>query len=450
MTNSLPLPPSLRLALGLGDQELEQRLRPTLEAAEDLDIVAHCLAADHLLQVAQSQQVDAVLVAWSLHRLSDALLDQLERPGLIVALLVPQPQDVRWARRSGPVLSVACDVAAIQQAILAARPGVRPVVRARAALDPVALKAADRAERPAGGVICIAGGFGSPGRTTVAINLATALATAGPTVLLEADLCAPAIAAYLDRDPSRNVCTLAHAVRDDPRAWSLALADELQPLGSMPNPPAVLCGPPKREMRASVLPGLMDTLIGELAQRYSWVIVDVGPELLGFEAAAANHRAALARADVLVLVSGSDLLGLWHARTALDQLEQLLGIQRRSVQLVLNAHDARFHHSRQEVEWHLGAPVVAVIPFDHVALQRAHSQQRPVVFDTSSRAARALIGLAEGIHAGKLHVPSPSSSSKRAWWRRIFARQAQPRPTRVARVEAPRVAVLHERRSRAW
>ena len=79
-------PPSLRLALGLGDQELEQRLRPALDATDELTVVAQCLAADQLLQVAEARQADALLVAWSLHRLTDSLLEQLERPELLLGL----------------------------------------------------------------------------------------------------------------------------------------------------------------------------------------------------------------------------------------------------------------------------------------------------------------------------------------------------------------------------
>src|SRR5262249_60877590 len=104
-------------------------------------------------------------------------------------------------------------------------------------------------------------------------------------------------------------------------------------------------------------------------------------------------------------------------RTTIDQLERLLGIERRTVNLVLNRHDARFHHSRQEVEWHLGAPVVMVVPFDQPGVQRAISEQRPVVLDPSSRAGRALVVLAEGMNEGKLRLPAPASvAGRRGGW----------------------------------
>ncbi len=465
----MPQLPRLRLALGLGDQELEQRLRPALDAADDVVVVAQSLAADQLLQVAESRQADAAVVAWSLHRLTDAVLEQLDRIGLLVVLLVPDPEQERWRARRGPVLPLEADAAAIREAVLAAQRGERPFARSYPqpgrTPEPVTLKTADAPHAPEGpdgsrtGIIAVAGGAGSPGRTTVAINLAAALGAAASTILVEADLCAPALAAYLDRDPSLNLCTLAHAVRDEPHAWGPALADELQPLARHSPMARVLCGPPKREMRTSIAPAFLERLLVELAQRYRYVVVDVGSDLLGMDSAAANHRAALATAHQVLVVSASDLVGLWHTRTALDQLERQLAIQRRSVSLILNRHDARYHHPQSEVAWHLGAPVAAVIPFDHRAVQRAMLEQQPLVADPTSRASRALMSLAERIHAGSLRLaPDPAGRDMaESWWRRVLPRRqasptfTRPAPMRPASVAEPiRVSVSGERGGPTW
>lgn len=443
---------SLRLALGLGDQELEQRLRPALETDDDLSIVAQCLAADQLLELAAARAADAFVVAWTLHRLTDAILDQLEQPGLILVVLAADPTEARWERRAGPVLTVDADAASVAQAILGARPGLRPLSnRPPPRPEPVVLKSADQVPTTPGGVIAVAGGAGSPGRTTVALNLAVALGAAAPCVLAELDLSAPALAAYIDADPSRNVCTLAHVVRDDPRAWDSALVGELQPVGSSGSHTLVLCGPPKREMRARVGPPLVERLIDELAQRYRWVIIDVGAEWLGADGAAASHRAALARAHHVLLVSAADFVGLWHARTALDQLEHLIGIDRRTVHLVLNRHDPRFHNSRHEVEWHIGAPVAAVVPLDHTGQQRAMAEQRPAVVDRSSRAGRALLALAEGLHEGKLSVPL-AGGVRRRWWQSLLRRPSGPPVSRrFARTDVGHLnSKVGATRSRAW
>ncbi|MCA1644319.1 MAG: hypothetical protein LC797_02235 [Chloroflexi bacterium] len=377
---SLYPPPVLRVALGLGDQELEQRLRPAFDAADDVVVVAQCLAAEQLLQVVESRQADATT------------------PPLILADAEPPPN-------------------------------------------------------AAPGVLAVAGGAGSPGRTTVAINLAAALGAAAPTVLVEADLCAPAVAAFLDRDPSRNVCTLAHAVREDARTWASALADELQPLSSHSPMAVVLCGLPKREMRTSIAPAFLERLLAELARLYRYVVVDVGPEWLGSDAAAANHRAMLASAQQILLVSGSDLVGLWHTRTALDQLERHLGVERQQVQLVLNRHDDRFHHGRSEVAWHLGAPVAAVIPFDHAAAQRAISQQRPLVVESKSRASRAVVGLAESVHAARLRLPVEPGvqANSVAWWRRLRPGRGPGGGDRAVSGSGQlSVALARGRRGQAW
>ncbi|MGI9147419.1 MAG: AAA family ATPase [Chloroflexota bacterium] len=447
----------LRLALGLGDQELEQRLRPAFDAAADVVVVAQSLAADQLVHVVESRQADAAVVAWSLHRLSEAVLQQLDQSGLPIVLLVPDPHDERWLSRRGPVLPLDADAATIHESVLAARRGERPFShssnRLRATPEPVPLKAADAPDGPSEGILAVTGGAGSPGRTTVAINLAAALGAAAPTVLVEADLCAPAVAAYLDRDPSLNLCTLAHAVRDEPRAWGPAITDELQPLARQTPLGRVLCGPPKREMRASIAPGFLERLLAELAQLYRYVVVDVGPDLLGMDSAAANHRAALTSARHVFMVSASDLVGLWHARTALDQFERQLGRDRRSVQLILNRYDARYHHAQSEVAWHLGAPVAAVVPFDHQACQRAIVEQRPLVVEPTCRASRALIGLAERVHADKLRLPPEPAHRHHpeSWWRRGVPAALSAASLLRARVpESARVGVPREPTGRAW
>jgi Flp pilus assembly CpaE family ATPase len=226
------------------------------------------------------------------------------------------------------------------------------------------------------------------------------------------------VAAYLNRDPSRNVCTLAHAVRESPHAWGHALHQELQALHPRSPFGMLLCGLPKRELRASLTPAVMDQLIGELTRRFRHVILDVGAELLGMDAAAATHRTALSLAQHVLLVSGSDLVSLWHTRTALGQLERHLHIDQERISLVINRHDARYHHLPAEIEWHLGVAAAQVIPQDYAGLQRAVAEQYPVVLEPSSRAARAMLGLAERIHQGRVRLPALEAvRAPRTGWR---------------------------------
>lgn len=445
--------PSVRLALGLGDQELEQRLRPALDATEDLRVVAQCLAADQILAAMHAGGIDAIVVSWALHRLTDVALDAFERTGVPLVVLSADPNDARWNGRRASILPLDVDIPTIRQAIFSARTGTRPSVRSPITVEPVAvLKSADRAApEQSAQIIAVTGSAGSPGRTTVAVNLAASLGALAPTILVEADLMAPAVTAYLGLDPSRNMCPLAHAVQDDPHTLSAALADEIQPLSRSSAHAAVLCGPPKREMRASISPGFLQQLITELANRHRYVILDVGSEVLGLDSVAECTRVALSAADHVLLVSRADVVGLWHTRTALGHLDRLTGLTR--VRVVLNQFDPRYHHPAREIEHHLGVPLVAVVAADRRGAEQSTANQQPLVLERPSRAARALLALADDIHAHRLADSSQIAPTTRAsWWRRFVRRVGTPRRTPAPQrslAQAQRELQLRQQREQA-
>src|SRR5579883_757381 len=191
-------PAAFRLAVALGDPERERALLPALAESGEFAIVERCLAADQLLGCLQHGQVDAALVAADLHRLSEGALAELTRTQTPVVLLAARPNDERWRGFPGPVLPLEAEPATTRQALLAALRGERP----RPA-PPREESAAQPAEAPATelAVFSVASGPGSPGRTTVAIGLAAALGAVAPTILVDADLVGPAVAACLDLDP---------------------------------------------------------------------------------------------------------------------------------------------------------------------------------------------------------------------------------------------------------
>src|SRR5262249_7917198 len=182
-----------------------------------------------------------------------------------------------------------------------------------------------------------------------------------PTLLVDADLTNPSVAAYLDADPTRGLYMLAHAEPDAPGVWERAIAQETQPLHPQSAHAAVLCGVPKPEMRAAVTRRFVERLVDELRHRYRYVVLDLGADLLGPDALV--HRTALGLADQVLLVASADLVGLAHARTALAQLDAQLGLARDRVAVVINRHDTRHHHSREEIEWGLDAPTPPLIPY---------------------------------------------------------------------------------------
>lgn len=399
--------PPFRLAVGLGDPERERLLLPALGESGEFLVAERCLAADQLLACVQGGRVDAALVAFDLHRLTNGALAELARTRTPLVLLAPLVggEEHRQSFR-GLVLPPDAPVDAVRQTLLAAIRGER--ARATRATTESATPADEPARAAEAAtatlsVIAVSGGHGSPGRTTVAVNLAAALGAVAPTVLVDADLAGPSIAAFLDADPTRNLAMLAHAEPATPPEWERAIAQETQPLAARSPHGAVLCGVPKPEVRPAVSAHFLERLLAELQRRYRYVILDVGADVLGSEAVV--HRIALAQAGQVLLVADADLIGLWRARTALALLGTQLQRGPEHIALVINRHDRRYHHGRREIEWALGVPAAAVIPYDHRGVQRSLAAQRPAVLDRRSRAGRALLDLAERAHGGRVVLP---------------------------------------------
>jgi len=423
-----------RLAAGLGDPEREQLLLSALGSTGEIVIAERCLSADQLVASVQRGSVDAVLVAYDLHRLTGGRLDELAQSRLPLVLLALNPDDEQWESFPGALLPLDAGVEVVYQAILAAMRGDRPRPTPQlASPSRPAIKVSGAADEPeALSVIALASGYGSPGRTTVAVSLAAALGAVAPTVLVDTDLAGPSIAAWLDADPTRNISMLAHAEPETPRDWDRAIAQEVQPLHPRSPQGVVLCGVPKPEMRSLVSIRFFERLVAELRRRYRYVILDTGADFLGAEVAL--HRAALAQAQQILLVASPDLIGLWHTRTALGILQNQFALGTERIALLINRHDRRYHHSRVEIEWALGLPTAAIVPYDHVSLQRALAAQRPLILEGRSQAGRALVDLAELIHGGSIVLPPGAKAERRGRRKHVpkphsgpWARRARPR-----------------------
>jgi Flp pilus assembly CpaE family ATPase len=331
-----------------------------------------------------------------------------------LVLLATAIIDETW-RQAGTVIPVEASPDTIREALLTTiRGGSFQPNPTQARLSETAAPAPDKSH-PAQTltVLAVASGHGSPGRTTIALNLAVALGAVAPTLLVDADLGGASVAAALDLDPTRNLAMLAHAAPETPRDWERGFAQETQPLVARSPQGAVLCGIPKPELRANVTARFFERLLAEARRRYRYVVVDVGTDLLGADTSL--HRLTLGLADQILLVSTADLIGLWHARSSMALLRSQLGIAPGAVVLLLNRYDRRYHHGRGEIEWTLGVSAGAVIPEDHARAQRAVAAQLPLILDRQSRAGRAVLELAERIHGGQVVLPPEAPKSPRRW-----------------------------------
>ncbi|MCX6023515.1 MAG: hypothetical protein NTZ05_17640 [Chloroflexi bacterium] len=207
-----------RLAVGLGDAERERQYLPLLADSGEFTVVERSLAADQLLTCLREHRADAALIAFDLHRLNSSMLADLVRTHVPLVLLTAASDRRSWESFPGVVLPLEADPAAVRQSLLSAIRGERtaaPRLQDKPAETPNENSAASTNATPplALSTLAVLSGHGSPGRTTVALNLAVALGAVAPTVILDADLSESSLAPYLDVDPTRNLYMLAHAQR---------------------------------------------------------------------------------------------------------------------------------------------------------------------------------------------------------------------------------------------
>jgi hypothetical protein len=221
-----PGAPALRVAVALGDAGRELALLVALGEAGDMVVAERCLSAEQLLTCARAGRVDVLLVALDLHRLSASVLEELGRTGRPMVLL--GAADAEGAHHAAAVLPSAADMADVRGALLAAARGERVWRPAPTTEEqPEAPLVTVREETLALSVLALASGHGSPGRTTVALNLAAALGAVSPTVLVDADLGGPSLAAHLDLDPTRNLYMAKYGASLVLATQSLARLDAL-------------------------------------------------------------------------------------------------------------------------------------------------------------------------------------------------------------------------------
>jgi MinD-like ATPase involved in chromosome partitioning or flagellar assembly len=392
-----------RVITGLGSEELERELLPALLQA-GYAVLERCLAAEQLIEAARRREVQVVLVASDLYRLTRDRAAELLATGK-PTVVVGQPGVFRdHAPDSAGWLPAEPRPAAVLDALSAALTGRRPAVQPIELPDELPAPGPAPAEELRSSVITVASGYGSPGRTTVAINLAAALGIV-PTVVVDADLDGPSVAAYLDVNPTRNLSMVVHGPGGRPetsRDWAHALEGELQPLARRSPQAVVLCGVPKPEMAARVTLPLFERLLAELQQRYRYVVIDIGAALAPSDVI---HRAAVRQAAHVLVVGSGDLPGLWHLRRALALLRDDLHLDDGRLAVVLNRYERRFDHRRAEIEWALGLPLAAIVPYDHGGLRRAALLQQPLVCVSRGPAARALLDLSERVYGGAIQLP---------------------------------------------
>lgn len=247
---------------------------------------------------------------------------------------------------------------------------------------------------PEGGLVAVLSPKGGTGGTTVAVNLALALAADVPTppqgtplaVVVDADLQFGDVALMCGVDPARSLASLARGPRDGavirPDATSVRRA-----LVPIPESAVALLAAPVDPALADTLPAaLVGDVLDVLTDLAPWVVVDL-PTVIDDRV-----METIDRAGTVLVVSSADPLAIKDARTLIDLLERL-GVGGRWA-VVCNAPSADPGVGVGGLEHHLGRRVAVSIPHDP-AVPATVLRGRPLVLDApAAPAARAVAALA--------------------------------------------------------
>lgn len=432
----------------------EGALVTALERSTAVTIARRCADLPDLLAAAASGLAPLALVSAELRGLDRTALEHLRASGVtVVGVHAPSDDDgerrlhqlgvetVVVADASGPEVEAALERAAVPDVIPAAPQAAGPGLTGTepAGLDAAALAQIEDAlafvdDPPGEGsphdgdggrgiVLAVWGPAGAPGRTTLAVNLATELALSGSrVVLVDADTyggCVAQALSLLDEAPGVSAATRSadHGTLDLP---GLArIAPEVSP-GLR-----VLTGVPKAERWPEVRAAALEHVLTLCRHLADVTVVDCGfsledDEELSYDTLAPRRNAAtltsLAAADVVVAVGAGDPVGLQRLVRGLQELaatasqDPVVVVNKVRAAAVGNRPE---HRIRDALARFAGIDDPRFIPDDRDALDAAMLAGRALAEAAPSSAARQAIARLAAELGGRPEEPVAAGRRRR-------------------------------------
>jgi MinD-like ATPase involved in chromosome partitioning or flagellar assembly len=329
----------------VSDAVWEAELVAALERGDHgVGIVRRCVDVADLLATATTGQARAAVLSADLRRLDRSALSRLAVAGVaVVGLAPPGDEDAeRRLRQLGVVHVLPSDSppAVLSAAVLeAVQAGTAPSPAELASLADPARALAEAASPPdpadppspgpAGRVVAVWGPAGAPGRTTVAVALASeAAALARSTLLVDADVYGGVVAQVLGLlDESAGLAVAARLANSGglDLAALAALAREVAPQLR------VLTGIARADRWPELRPAALEVVLERARALVALTVLDCGfsleqDEELSYDTAAPRRNGAtlalLEAADTVVVVGSGDPVGLQRLVRGLSELRE--------------------------------------------------------------------------------------------------------------------------------
>ena len=383
----------IRVLLADSNPARREQLRAVLAADPEITVAGQARDGQEALQLAHALRPDVAVLAADLSA-GDGYqtAERLAASGLpLVSLIlseIDRPDDLRRAMRAGARGGLSWSSAPVHlvEAVreLDAERHHRQTPGWAAAADP----------RAAARVFAVSGAKGGVGKTTLAVNLAAALAsqTGEPTVLLDLYTQFGDAALLLNLAPRRTLADLTRLDLGD--LDERALEDHLERHESGL---AVLAGATAPLPPDAFDPVRLDRLLGLLKCGHRYVVLDVPPVLNPTTLYALSHASS-----VFLVANLFDLTTLADSRLWLNAV---VGphVAPEAIRVILNRVTARNRLQVPDIERTLGRTVGACIPNDGRLVPASVNAGLPVVLShPHSRVSQAIFGLAQSLAA-----PSP-------------------------------------------
>lgn len=254
------------------------------------------------------------------------------------------------------------------------------------------------------GTITVFGPKGGVGKSTIAVNLAHALAQDAPNevLLIDLDLVGGDVADMLQIDTE---FTVARAVSNDtpfdPANLKLSLA-------ALPNGPLVLPAPASLVEADHLDFEAMELLLKRVVEMFTYVVVDTGP------GSTEASLAAVSTAREVVITTSPDIGAV---RTLVRHMEALdsLGLMPANRHIVLNQHDRRGGIAIADIEAALGREVDFTLPPDRTVQAAANEGVAYLQNRSRGSVASTIYELAASVRGMGEHAEEPVRS--KGWFR---------------------------------
>ncbi len=374
----------IRVLLADESERITQNLARRLAQEGDLVVCAIVRDGDTALQEALRTRPDIAVVDAGLPGMdgiqtTEMLVQYLPRTGVILLSMEAENEAFRRAMLAGAREFLQKPFSGDE--LVAAVRRVHAFEQRKAA--PPTAPAAGAAPAPEGKLFTVVGAKGGVGKSTIAANLAVALARDHRVALVDCSLQFGDIGILLDVAAERTISDLAASNTVADRD---VIADVMV---DGPGGVRVLAAPTSPELADYVTTQHLRALIDQLRHTFDCVVVDTAPQLSEIS------LDVVEMADKVLLITDLSATSIKNARL-LQNVMGVLKVDDERLLLVINHREAAGELERSYVEGLLKTRAAAEIPYDPMVVATSIGRGVPFVLSQpQSQVAQRVVGLAQ-------------------------------------------------------